>query len=59
MKKEKLVSLNKYLAELKSRLASDVPEKHKHRPNEYKELLQREIFKVNKTIELDKLEGSK
>ena len=53
MTKEKLVSLNKYLSDLKSRLAEaqvSVPAKHKHRSQQYKELLQREIFKTQLSI---------
>lgn len=50
MTREKKISLTKYLNQCQERLKAPVPEKHKHRPTQYKELLEREIYKVNKTL---------
>lgn len=59
MKKEKIVSLNKYLVELKTRLNGPVSEKHVSRPEQYKDFLKREIFKVNKSLDEARLEDKK
>lgn len=50
-KKEKLLSLEVYLTNLKNRLDSPTPEKHLHRPNEYREFLTREIKKTSMKVE--------
>lgn len=50
MTKEKVLSLTKYLNDLTSKLNSPTPDKHRNRPQQYKELLEREIFKVKKTL---------
>lgn len=54
MKNEKIIALNKYLSDLKVKLADaqvSVPPKHAHRPQQYREMLQREIFKTKLTID--------
>lgn len=53
MTNEKMIALNKYLSDMKAKLADAmvaVPPKHAHRPTQYKELLQREIFKTELAI---------
>lgn len=50
MNKEKVKSLTKYLEDLKNRLNSDIPEKHKNRPEQFKAFLQREIKLTQITI---------
>lgn len=44
--KEKILSLEKYLTELKNRLNSPTPDKHKNRDKEFREFLNREIRKT-------------
>lgn len=41
--KEKIVKLNKYIQDLKYRLADPTPAKHKGHPESYKQFLVREI----------------
>ena len=59
MEKGRLTSLTKHLNNLQNKL-SDVqqgvlPEKHKNRPKEYTQFLEREIEAVKKTLTADKL----
>ncbi len=56
--KEKLESLNKYVNELKARVASPTPEKHKNHPESYVKYLNLEITKASKTVEKLKLSTS-
>ena len=58
MTKEKLISLNKYAQELKNKLTSAVPAKHKNRPQSYKNFLTHELKMVNSKIEEAKLEAA-
>lgn len=51
MSKEKLNSLSKYEQELKNKLASAVPPKHRTRAAPYVEFLERELKKTSKKIE--------
>jgi len=59
MKKEKIVSLEKYLDHLKSRLKDEVPPKHKKHPNTFKQFLNNEIRIVSAALEKAKLESVK
>ena len=47
----KIPTLTKYAAELKAKLADNVPEKHKNRPDSYKEYLERELKRTTTTLE--------
>lgn len=58
MTKEKLISLEKYLDDLKSKLTSPVPEKHEASPATYKHFLNNEIRLTKSKIESAKLEGT-
>ena len=51
MSKEKLNSLNKYSQDLKNKLTSITPEKHKDHPDTYKNFLERELSQTSKKIE--------
>lgn len=58
MSKEKLQKLNKYAEGLKSKLSDrTLPEKHKNRPEQYKQFLERELSTVNSKIEAMKISG--
>lgn len=57
MTKEKLASLNKYAQDLKNKLSSPVPAKHKNRPQSYKNFLTHELSLVNSKLEAAKLEA--
>jgi hypothetical protein len=60
LSKEKLISLNKYLTDMKNKLEDvnqgNVPKKHENNPVSYKLFLVREIGTVQKQLEHDKLE---
>lgn len=43
--------LTKYLDNVKTRMSSAIPEKHKNRPNEYKAWLKLEFKRTSKKIE--------
>lgn len=58
MTKEKLASLNKYAQELKNKLTSPVPSKHKNREQSYKNFLTHELAMVNSKLEAAKLEAA-
>ena len=47
---EKLKALEKYLTEVKTKLSSVVPEKHKDRVTEYKSYLTSEVKRTERTI---------
>ena len=51
MSKEKLNSLAKHSQDIKNKLTSPTPEKHKGHPDTYKLFLERELEAVSKTIE--------
>ena len=51
MSADRIPRLEKYAADLKQRLSSPVPEKHKHRPVIFKEMIQRDLDKTLATIE--------
>lgn len=51
MTKEKLQSLKKYISDLKSKLESPLPEKHKGHKHTYHEFLNNEIKKTQAKIE--------
>jgi len=51
MSKEKLQSLTKYADNVKNKLSSSVPEKHKNRSAEYRQYLERELAASTKKIE--------
>lgn len=57
MRKEKAVSLEKYLSSAVAKLASAVPKKHEGHPETYKNFLKKEIFAVQKQLEEHKLEA--
>lgn len=57
MTKEKLVSLTKYVADLKSRLSDSIPEKHKNSPTTYHDFLRNEIRMTEIKLDAAKLEG--
>lgn len=57
--KEKLVTLNKYADQLKSRLSDSVPVKHSNRIEQYRQFLKNELEGVTKKLNDAKLEGSK
>lgn len=57
MNKETLGKLQKYAEHLKSRQESALPEKHKHRPDTYKQFLERELKVVNAKIDQIKTFG--
>jgi hypothetical protein len=59
MSKEKLQSLTKYANDVKSKLSSALlPEKHKSRPVQYRQFLERELTTVNAKIEFIKASGT-
>lgn len=58
MTKEKLMSLEKYRAEIRARLHGATPEKHASRPLEYKEFLVRELKAVDLKLEEHRLSGA-
>lgn len=59
MNKEQIPSLSKYVESLKSKLSdTDVPVKHKHRPEAYRDFLQRELKKASTKLEALKLLAS-
>jgi hypothetical protein len=59
MNKDLLPKQVKYAESLKSRLSeTTIPEKHKNRPVQYREFLERELKKVNRKIEDLKLSGA-
>lgn len=52
MSTEKLARYTKYANELKSKLSDkEVPSKHKNRPQQYREFLERELKTVNTKLE--------
>lgn len=55
MTKEKIVSLTKYLNEMKNKLDSSIPEKWAHSPESYKNFLQREVRLTAKKLDDAKL----
>ena len=55
MSKEKLQNLTKYADNVKSKLSSQTPEKHKSHPAEYKQYLERELVATTKKIDALKL----
>lgn len=57
MSKEKANSLTKYLNELKNKLTSDTPAKHKHREKSYRNFLNNEIKNTTAALEAIKLEN--
>lgn len=57
MKKEKVVSLTKYLDRLNDKLTSPVTKKHTHHPDSFKQFLKREIDMVKAKLEVARLEG--
>lgn len=59
MTKEKVVSLNKYVQDIKNRLTSPVPPKHSGHPDTYKRFLENELKSVISRLEAAKLEGTK
>lgn len=56
MNKDKIVSLSKYLEDIKSKLASEVPSKHKNRVSQYKAFLTKEVDLTTKKIDNLKLQ---
>lgn len=59
MSHEKLAKHIVYAEKIKSKLSeTSVPEKHKNRPVQYRELLERELKKVNRKIDDLKLSGA-
>lgn len=59
MNKDKLVSLIKYQAQLRDKLLSPIPFKHKDRIAVYKQFLNNELPIVTAQIEAAKLENVK
>lgn len=55
MSKEKLQKANKYAEDLKNKLSSATPEKHKANPATYKQFLERELKVVQNKIDSLKL----
>jgi hypothetical protein len=51
MAKDRSTDLSKYLAHLQIRLNQAVPEKHKHRPDVFKNWLKLEIRRTNAKLE--------
>jgi hypothetical protein len=51
MSKEKLVALTKYSADLKAKLSSPVPTKHKNRESQYKKFLEKELKTTDTKVE--------
>ncbi len=49
--KEKIVKLQKYVQDLKYRLADPVPAKHTNHPHSYRQFLEREIATAQAKIE--------
>lgn len=49
--KEKIANLQKYLDKCQQLLGDPTPEKHKHRPESYKEFIQREVTKTKTALE--------
>lgn len=58
MSKEKVISLTKYANDLKSRLSSPVPDKHKNRQSSYTNYLKNELDSVNAKLDALKLVAS-
>lgn len=62
MSKEKVQKLQKYVDEMKSKLSGEVPPKHQHAPESYRNFLTKEINMASKKLEALKLaatEGKK
>lgn len=57
MKKEKLASLEKYVAGLTDRLNSATPDKHKDHPETYKAFLKNEIRMTKLQLDAARLEA--
>lgn len=57
MTKDKLQSLTKYAADMKTRLVSAIPYKWSHCPETYKAFLERELRLTNLKIEAAKFSG--
>lgn len=57
MSKDKVNKLQKYADDIKSRLSSAVPEKHKNHPDTYKRFLDNELKTVTSQLDRLKLEG--
>lgn len=57
MTREKLLSLSKYVVDMQNKLDSIIPEKHKHRVEEYKEFLRREIRIHKMKLDEEKMQG--
>jgi hypothetical protein len=58
MNNEKLITLSKYLEDLKNRLSGAVPPKHANHPETYKNFLRNEISAANKKLEEIKLSAA-
>ncbi len=58
MRKEKLVSLTKYLDKLNNSLSSPTPAKHVGHPETYKQYLLREIAVIKAQLDAARLEGT-
>lgn len=56
---DKLQSLTKYQTEIKDKMSSEVPSKHKNHPQTYKVFLTKELRDVNLKLEAIKLIGDK
>lgn len=50
MNKDKIKKLLKYQAKVKEQLGSNIPDKHRDRPDAYKAFLQRELETVTRSI---------
>lgn len=59
MNKDKLNSLIKYANQIKERMDSTTPEKHKSREESYRNFLKHELSIVTRQIEGMKLAGTK
>lgn len=58
MNQEKLEKALKYANLIKSKLSDPTPDKHKNRPTQYRELLEREFKKATKKVDDMKLTGA-
>ena len=58
MSKEKLFSLIRYANDLKNKLTDAIPEKHKNRPQQYKQFLEKELKATNVQVEALRLAGA-
>lgn len=56
MTKEKKISLKKYMDDMSGKLSGPTPEKHKDRPETYKNFLKREIAMVKSQLDAEALE---